>query len=365
MKLAIDAGASKIIAFVQAVPGQVILLEEYAINNGLEFVIGRSASEITAHVAADDEILLIADGLYIQPSVAYSIWNAKLPRIATLTAGTDTPPSGFERIDINHFWAGIAKLRGRDLLSLADLPGDWSVQSAALRSGVQRDYKRVMISDRALGSGEISIQASAETMESAEKNAVFPSRQSMSWLSERFLAAPFARLMAPYVWKRKYSRNILRGVQLLGAVTAPAAAYFINVSTALLLLAIAVFTGYMRQNLFGFFEPLKNRKYLDSVYWISIAATLVAGLHKADISPLMTGYLALTSVGIYWYYINKTNISDRILRFFHDPLWFALLLAALSILGHLPLAVMGVGIVTLGSVLFSARAHKLLESSPK
>ena len=41
--------------------------------------------------------------------------------------------AGFERIDINHAWAGALRMPGRIVAGLGDLPADWNPVAALLR----------------------------------------------------------------------------------------------------------------------------------------------------------------------------------------------------------------------------------------
>ncbi len=354
MKLAIDAGATKIIMFVQAVAGQIILLENYAAKNSIELVRIRGVSDIIGHVAPDDEILLIADGLYTEPQLAHSIWSGEEPVIATISAGSDTRPADFERMDINHFWAGLAKLRGQDLLSLASLPGDWSMESAALRSGVQQDYKRTMVDEEAIEAEKIAIQSSTHRMGAIEKRAVFAPNKAFTRFSERFLAAPLTQKLAPYFWRSSRSKNILRGLEVLFSLAAPAAAYFSNTVIGIILLFSAIFAGYIRQNLFGFFEPLKAPKYIKNLYWISVAAIIAIGLYKSgdSLSYEVIAYLTLSCAGLYWYFMHRSAGFGKMLDILRDPLVLALALGAAAVFGHLTLAVIITGLIFLTAVMF-------------
>lgn len=165
--LARQAGAGEILCLVSSVGTKVRQIETYAAACGVSFHLVRSVADISVRLASDDELLIIADGLYVAPE--------DMPQLARETGTFLTsfaPGEGerslierFERIDINHIWAGLACVRARDLVDARDLPDDWSVQSALLRLAVQRGYRRQVLPFALAEAGRLAIVRDAAEVE--------------------------------------------------------------------------------------------------------------------------------------------------------------------------------------------------------
>src|SRR3546814_5659744 len=74
-----------------------------------------------------------------------------------LTVNERIKEPGFERIDAQYRWAGLARLNFRQLMDTVhtlDLLADWDLQSTLLRHAVQAGAGRLPVEDEALRSEE-------------------------------------------------------------------------------------------------------------------------------------------------------------------------------------------------------------------
>ncbi len=356
IRLAIDAGAQKIIAFVQVVAGQVMRLQEYTEKAGADFVLVRGISEIASHVAAEDDVLVIADGLYAHADVVASVWNADIPNFGVFSAGQDTGQlAGFERIDINHHWAGLAKLKGRDLLALASLPGDWSMESAALRSAVQQQYRRIMIGDKLLSDGDIAVQSGAHTIALAQEKAVFSGQGARFSRVERNLLDPIAKLLAPLIWRREKSRLLLQTIQLAGTIVAPIAAYFLHAAAGFALLLIALFANFLAKRLFALFAARETADYLKYLRLFCALAILQIGLmgQSPGLQLYIMVYLSIQTIGLYALAVREKREAAGFLQsVLLDPYVLLLTGFTASVFNYLTFACLIAGLLILAQFFF-------------
>ena len=66
--LAVQAGAGEILCLVGTVDDRIREIEGYAAQRGLAFHLVRSVADISVRLASEDELLVIADGLYVAPA---------------------------------------------------------------------------------------------------------------------------------------------------------------------------------------------------------------------------------------------------------------------------------------------------------
>ncbi len=113
-------------------------LQDSAERAGARFNVIGSGQRLVGLVGADDELLVLADGLLVEPASAVKLLE---PGQAVLTQAIEHAlPAGFERLDINRGTAGIMLAPGKLVSRLAELPDDYDPVSAltriALQSGV-------------------------------------------------------------------------------------------------------------------------------------------------------------------------------------------------------------------------------------
>lgn len=123
----------------------------YAERAGLRFEVVDSLVRLTGLVTADDEVILIADG--VLPDCA-ALVGALAQRPAVLAFPTEPALSlGFERLDATRAWSGALRTRGESVARLADLPADCDLASTLLRIALQMGAGVVEIDPAPLAEG--------------------------------------------------------------------------------------------------------------------------------------------------------------------------------------------------------------------
>ncbi len=146
--LAMALGCSRIVVLAETLTNDLVALQHAAEAGGARFHVIASARALAPLVAAEDELLVLGEGLLAMPEDALRMLGDG-PVVLTLPVETGLP-LGFERIDINNAGAGAMLLPGKLIAALGDLPGDWNPGSALLRIAsqarvVQRELPGLML----------------------------------------------------------------------------------------------------------------------------------------------------------------------------------------------------------------------------
>lgn len=133
--LALPLGCARIVVLAETLSNDLVALQHAAEAGGARFHVIASARALAPLVAAEDELLVLGEGLLAMPEDALRLLGDG-PVVLTVPVETGLP-LGFERIDINNAGAGAMLLPGKLVAGLGDLPGDWNPGSALLRIASQ------------------------------------------------------------------------------------------------------------------------------------------------------------------------------------------------------------------------------------
>lgn len=138
-------GAERVLCLTDALPasGAVLALQHRLESSGTAFHALKGLAAIPALVRAEDDLIIIADGLLPEPAVVSAVLGgddalgravASIPADHVLAVAY---PEDFERIDAARSWAGVLAMRGAPVQQLADLPADGDVIALLLRLALQ------------------------------------------------------------------------------------------------------------------------------------------------------------------------------------------------------------------------------------
>ncbi|PLK25052.1 hypothetical protein C0V72_03380 [Porphyrobacter sp. TH134] len=140
-----ELGAERVLCLTDRTPasGEILALQHALEAGGCDFHALTGFAALAALVRAEDDLVIIQDGLVPGTDMAKSLFNAgpALRRgVATLAA--DHPlaaayPDDFERIDAARHWAGVLVMRGAAVQQIADFPADCDAISLLLRLALQ------------------------------------------------------------------------------------------------------------------------------------------------------------------------------------------------------------------------------------
>ncbi len=136
-------GCERIWCLCERVDGEVLRLQHEVEASGGSFQALRGFLHLPALARADDELVILADGLLPDPAIGAAVFTqAPLPTrfVAALPASSPLVaqhPDDFERIDAQQHWAGLLMMRGAPVQHLADFPPDADAISLLLRLALQ------------------------------------------------------------------------------------------------------------------------------------------------------------------------------------------------------------------------------------
>lgn len=137
-------GCERVLCLAETSGGTVLDLQHTLEGQGVQFHALRGLSAIPALVRAEDDLVILADGLVPEPAVVRALTGGGeqgLQRmVATIPA--DHPlatahPEDFERIDATRHWGGVLVMRGAPAQRLAEFPADADAVSLLLRLALQ------------------------------------------------------------------------------------------------------------------------------------------------------------------------------------------------------------------------------------
>lgn len=135
--------AQRILCMAASLTPGVLTLQREAEQAGMRFQVIAGAHQVVAAVTALDDLLIMADGLMVDPSQAAALLGrGHAVLVQPVEAGL---AMGFERIDINHASAGLLRIPGRLAERLGDLPADCDAVSALTRIALQAGVPQVPV----------------------------------------------------------------------------------------------------------------------------------------------------------------------------------------------------------------------------
>lgn len=144
-------GCERVLCLASALGPDLGAAKAHAERLGLRFDIVDSPQRLQAQVAAQDEVVLIADG--ILPDQRLLIENLSSGSAVLAFPDELAVDQGFERLDATRAWSGALRTRGDTVARLADLPPDCDIASSLLRLALQTGARVVELDPAPLVEG--------------------------------------------------------------------------------------------------------------------------------------------------------------------------------------------------------------------
>lgn len=132
---ALQLGCSRALVRGSETAPELRSAKAYAERAGMRFDALGSHAHLAAQVTANDEVLLIADGVLPEHVVVLETLGTG-PGVLAFPS-EPALDRGFERIDATRAWSGVLRTRGDCVARLADLPADCDLASSLLRIALQ------------------------------------------------------------------------------------------------------------------------------------------------------------------------------------------------------------------------------------
>jgi len=138
-------GVERVLCLVDPSPtgSEVLHLSHDIESAGADIQALKGFAALPALVRAEDDLVILADGLVPDPEVVHALFAEEPARLRTVATLPDdhllalAHPADFERIDASRCWAGVLAMRGAPVQLLADMPADADAISLLLRLALQ------------------------------------------------------------------------------------------------------------------------------------------------------------------------------------------------------------------------------------
>ncbi|MEH6789602.1 hypothetical protein [Parasphingorhabdus sp.] len=277
-------GCEKFIFLCPVTHGALLQTIDGMKQQGLDAEYVRSPSDLVQYASEQDHIIYLADGILPNEEIVDQL--AGPPQELLFTVLHAEEYREFERIDLNQRWLGIVSLNAGRLVAMIDIPDEWEVGSALLRTAVQADCPRAIISDRRMGAGAIShiqSEVSAEQFTRRRLRAM-PARKD-NFLN-RFLLRPLVKRSLPRLWTQKSSPRYLQIFSLVAGLAGAVTAGFGYAVAGLALFILASIAQFVRGSMRQFESTAEQRD------WTAILLDLLAAAGVAFLA--VRGSSALT-----------------------------------------------------------------------
>lgn len=352
-------GCERVLCLAAALGPDLGAAKAHAERAGLRFDIAESIPRLQAQVTAADELILIEDG--VLPDQAMLV--AGLSERPTVLAFPEDPAIelGFERLDATRAWSGALRTRGDSVARLADLPEDCDPASALLRIALQAGARIVELDPAALTEGTWQRRVEPKTSQATE----------WRWVMRQVGPAPFTAPGRALVdrlglrWAHDAAggrwRRAPHAVALVAALLSALAGYAALPVLGLALLlaascALAVAAVFDRVEALG--APPRKTLPVMAIAELARDALLIAlaSMQVITVPGWLGIVLPLLLVGLLR--LGEASAAPRARPLFGDRILLLAALIPLAYLGWSTIAVTGLVLLALGTLLWSARAQE-------
>ncbi|HVL79662.1 MAG TPA: NTP transferase domain-containing protein [Sphingomicrobium sp.] len=209
VRCAAAAGASPIVVLVERVPVALQDAVESLRNEGLVVTPVSDGLEAASRFEAGALVLLVGDGIVPPADLLAELAESGEP--AVVTVPDDERHQGFERIDAESRWGGLAVIEARLLGSTAAMLGDWDLPSTLLRRTLQDGALLVPASDLR----EPLLAEEAESLHDFDRRLLVASRGARRDWASRFVLPIVEDLVTERLLETRVKPEVLIWVALL------------------------------------------------------------------------------------------------------------------------------------------------------
>lgn len=280
---------------IDSVPGSLLSYGDEAKREGLDVQFIRSPGDMAAQLAPDTRILVqMADIVWDNALVKKAIAERK-PLVAAVEERSEN--LGFERIDLNHRWAGLAVLPSNSVEALTSMPDGWDMGSSLLRRALQDGLQLWQVR-------QAELQAGAVRLISANDNSVGLATAAGLTLAsapnslEKWIIDPIIDRLLPRSWASPWVRKAIEWTFPLTAFGAAGLNWFgFSVGATIAGLG-AIFAAIWRKRVWRAEYRSGKGDWAGLTAWLALVLTLGLALYNSYETPTESVFLTLTVVGV-------------------------------------------------------------------
>jgi hypothetical protein len=234
LAVVLGLGCERIVCVARGIQPGLVELQHVAEDHGARFHVVSGSRGLVGLITANDELIVLADGLLIAPEAAAAQLDAgQGVLLQPIELGQ---PAGFERIDLNHAAAGAMRLPGGLVERLAELPDDCDVASSLQRIALQAGVGQRMLPSGLRESGAWRLIRDESEAQGAEAE-LFREQTSLAGLTSasEFVARLAARGVGPALMHSGSGGNAVGALAAAILLLAGGAGWFASTVLALML----------------------------------------------------------------------------------------------------------------------------------
>ena len=184
----------------------------------IDIEIVRDAGDLIQYASPQDDLLFMSDGVFPGESIEQALRKQRDELIYVVA--NDEIYSGFERIDLSHRWLGIALFKAYRLEEISQIPEDWDIGSALLRTAVQSGCDRTLVSDADMQKYATVRLPDAHTSAEYAKGQVGNVHIPRQNFFDRYISWPLMRRAIPLLWEAPDAKKYISATSLACAAIA-------------------------------------------------------------------------------------------------------------------------------------------------
>lgn len=274
-------GCEKFIFLCPVTHGALLQKIDAMKQQGFDAEYVRSPSDLVQYASDQDHIIYLADGILPNAEIVDQLSGP--PQEVLFTVLQAEEYQEFERIDLNQRWLGIVSLNASRLVAMIDIPDEWEVGSALLRTAVQADCPRAIISDRRMGAGAIAHIQSELSAEQFTRRKLRDMPAEKDNFLNRFLLRPLIKRSLPKLWTKRSAPQYLQIFSLTAGLAGMVTAGFGYAVASLGLLLLGSNAQFARTSMAQFDNGIKSRDWTGLVLDLLIASSVaILVLHASS-----------------------------------------------------------------------------------
>ena len=288
-------GCEKYIFLCPVTHGALLQKIDAMKQQGLDAEYVRSPSDLVQYASDSDHIIYIGDGILPNDEIVEQLSGTPKELLFTVLQAEEYQE--FERIDLNQRWLGIVSLNASRLVAMIDIPEESEIGSALLRTAVQADCPRAIISDRRMGAGAIShIQSELSAAQFTRRKLKDMPGKKDNFLN-RFVLRPLIKRSLPMLWTKKPAAQYLQIFTLLAGLAGIGTAVFGYAVAALALLFFGSVAQFTRFSMVQFANSATGRDWtglaLDTLAAAAVAILLLQASSAMTLAPNLVIFMLL------------------------------------------------------------------------
>lgn len=213
-----NMGAEKIIFLSPTMPGALLQYTDALKRQDIDAEIVRNANDLGQYTSQENDLIFLGDGVFPEHAVEEHLLGQS-GELIYVVANADIY-ADFERIDLSHRWLGIALLKTSRFSEISQIPDDWDIGSALLRTAVQSECHRELVSDEDMQADAVpqllNSRASTEYAKRQLGNIDIPKQNFL----DRFTIWPLMRQGIPLLWRASDAKKYIGIASVACAVIA-------------------------------------------------------------------------------------------------------------------------------------------------